>query len=242
MVSEGMEHPRITEENPFDLGVTTWAMLRRRCQRRRYRNREVIFHAGEAADYAVIVEHGLVFEQSLAASGTPATVGAYFPNDVAGSESLIDHGSHRHLTAMAVGDTYCLLLNPEVAREFTEVHHQIQRWVTRELLEDRARLQRQLSDAFHVRAEIRVARTLADLVSRLHRRGRPLVLPLTHDDIAGLTGVTRPTASTILSELGKDGIVRTNRGSIAVEAPHRLLTWRQEGGAPGSPPAPWYAA
>jgi CRP/FNR family cyclic AMP-dependent transcriptional regulator len=60
----------------------------------------------------------------------------------------------------------------------------------------------------------RLARRLLE-VGRLFAGERlPVVLPLTQDEVAQLTGTTRPTANQVLKRLAADGIVRLVRGRV----------------------------
>jgi len=51
------------------------------------------------------------------------------------------------------------------------------------------------------------------------------ILQMTHEEIGDVTGITRATVSKILSDLRKEGIVKTGRNSITIESPAKLLKY-----------------
>jgi CRP-like cAMP-binding protein len=57
---------------------------------------------------------------------------------------------------------------------------------------------------------------LLDLAERSADGEGPVTVPLTQDDLAGLTGATRKTANEVLGELEGRGLVRAGRGRVTV--------------------------
>ncbi len=52
--------------------------------------------------------------------------------------------------------------------------------------------------------------------------GLLLQVPLTRDDLAGMAGTTTESASRVMSQLQKDGLIRSGRGWVAVTDRERL--------------------
>ena len=45
-------------------------------------------------------------------------------------------------------------------------------------------------------------------------RARPVIVPITQDDLAGMAGTTRPTTNQVLQRLADEGVLALGRGRI----------------------------
>ncbi len=73
--------------------------------------------------------------------------------------------------------------------------------------------------------EGRIANTLlilGDKFGSRHKVGLLIQVPLSRDDLAGMTGTTTETASRVMSAFRKDGLIRTGRGWVALTDLERL--------------------
>ena len=71
-------------------------------------------------------------------------------------------------------------------------------------------------------AEARLIRRVHDTV-RLYDDGqRPVILPVTQEELATMAGTTRPTANRALRQLERAGMVALGRGKIEVHYPEEI--------------------
>jgi CRP-like cAMP-binding protein len=73
--------------------------------------------------------------------------------------------------------------------------------------------------------EQRIAFTLLKLAEKLGERnemGLLIQIPLSRDDLAMMVGTTTESASRVMSQLQKDGLIRSGRQWVAITDPERL--------------------
>jgi CRP-like cAMP-binding protein len=191
-------------------------------RKRRFARREVVWHEGDRADTIHVIRAGRIAVQMLTALGETATIAVVGAGEAAG---LIDgHTTDPyHATgAVALEPTESLAIRVDDLRVLRRRIPSVDEAVVR-LLADRTRdLATQLVDALYVSAEARVLRRLSAL-TRLYDRGdAEVVIPLTQEDLAGLAGVTRPTANRVLKKEEMRGTLRLSRGAITVIDQARL--------------------
>lgn len=134
-----------------------------------------------------------------------------------GEMSLVD-AEPRSADVIAVTDCEVLALN---ARDLSAAI-QIQPKLALTLIATLSRRVRELIGrlegmAFHG-ASHRVMRVLLNVATASYKsRGVPVVEGLTHYEVATLAGTSRETASRVISQLGKDGIVGTKGRRVVVD-------------------------
>jgi CRP/FNR family transcriptional regulator len=83
----------------------------------------------------------------------------------------------------------------------------------------RRRMEKKLSDITAKDVASRVCELLHEISTssaEAHPSARELLVPLTHQDVAGLIGAARPTTTTVLNDLERRGIIELGRGWIRV--------------------------
>jgi CRP/FNR family cyclic AMP-dependent transcriptional regulator len=148
---------------------------------------------GESTDGPWVVESGALRESIVTPEGRELTLRILGPGDLVGEPD----GSPPATTARAIRPTNLRLVSATMASA---------------LLAERARHATELAaDLAWTDVSLRLERRLADLAARF---GSPtddgvlIVLPLTHDDLASLTGATRETVSRTLHRLTERGVIR----------------------------------
>lgn len=170
----------------------------------------VLYEEGTVAPSVYTVRSGLIKLQVDLPNGGPRIVRLLRPGDVAGMETLI--GERYHHTAIAMRDTDVCRIPREMVmqldRTSSDVHQALmQRW------------QRSVDQADHFivalstgPAEGRMARLLITLgCTDDHAETLP-----SREDMGALLGITTETASRIMAEFKRRGLVRPNRGSELV--------------------------
>ncbi len=185
---------------------------------------ETIFHAGDPATRLYVVADGKVklMRHTLGGQGVLLdilTLGEFF-----GSLATLGDAEYAD-TAQA--QTACCVLGI-AAQDFQTVLHRYPPVALKVLETVSARLKsahetiRQLSA---LPVESRIASALLTLA---HKVGEPqgkavlIQMPLSRQDLAAMTGATHETVSRVMSQLKKDGVIRTGRQWVAIADSERL--------------------
>lgn len=183
--------------------------LTRGMRTRRFKADEVLYHRGDTATYASVVQEGLVKAMLFDDDGRVALVALHGPGELFGELALFTDAP-REATVIAVVPTTVIQLTREaywriVGRDpkacgpmFAHLGRTIQRLEAR--YEDLV-----FQD---------VPRRLAKYLLELDRQGAQL--PITQDDLAAAIGSTRVTVNKLLSDLERRGLVTVDRRRIEV--------------------------
>ncbi len=194
----------------------------RTMRRRTYARGEVLFHAGDPGDTLHLVAEGRVAIRISTELGDTATLSVLGPGESFGELALLNPGSVRTATAVALDDTATWTLHRNQFEMLRASAPTVDRFLS-ELLATRVqRLTSLLIEALYVPAEQRVARRVRDLAEAYGGVHTGTVVRCTQDDIASLAGVSRPTANLVLGELAQAGALILGRGRIEVRDPAAL--------------------
>lgn len=176
---------------------------------------ELLYTAGEPADYLYVLAAGQAKIFQSASSGQETIVDILAPGDLFGGLSILGRPSYTE-TAQALVTTCALRMDTRAFREVLLEHPQ----VALRLLENvTALLGAARSDVSqHAAAPViqRVATTLLRLADKFGQNGANgdgtlIQLPLSRSDLAGMTGSTPESVSRVMSQLRKDGIIDSGR-------------------------------
>lgn len=178
----------------------------------------VIQHAGDPAERLSIVAAGMVRLVRPTPDGQDVLLEIRHPGDFFGSLAMLgDTVFAEDVTA----HTFCCILHAS-AEDFRRLleRYPSAAMATLSFVAGRLRDAHETIEQLSARpVEQRIARTLVKLVNRTGRRRGVDVLidmPLSRQDLADMTGTTVETASRVVSELRRDGVVASGRGWIAV--------------------------
>lgn len=191
--------------------------------RRRYPTGSTIVFEGDAGDHLHLIAKGRVAVRVATPLGDTATLNVLRAGQSFGEQALLDEGSARSASVVALSPVETLLLHRAEFAELRRAHRAMDDVLIALLTAQVRNLSKQVLEAHYVPAEQRVARRLSDLVPAF-REGdeRPVVIDLTQDDIASLAGTTRSTANRALKALAEDGTIALARGRVVVADPGRL--------------------
>lgn len=185
---------------------------------RRWSRREILFHEGGASDLVLVVLTGRFKVSSHTAGGVEAVLAVRGPGTLVGELGVID-GSPRSATVQALDDLTALTLAPDRFEAY------LQRWPRVSLLLLRMVTSR-LRDADRKRVEFgaldagrRVASRLVELAEKFGRTADGEVrldLPVSQDELASWTGVSRAAVNKALSLLRARGWISTGRMNITL--------------------------
>jgi len=170
----------------------------------------VLYKEGMAAPSVYTLRSGLIKLKVDLPNGGQRIVRLLRPGDVAGMETLV--GDRYHHTAVALQDTDVCRIPREVVMQLDQTNPGVHQALLK-------RLQRSVDQADHFivalstgPAEARMARLLITLgCSGDH----PETMP-SREDMGALLGITTETASRIMAEFKRRGLVHADRGSDVV--------------------------
>ena len=181
-------------------------------RRRTFSRNEVVFHRDDPGDSMHLVAKGRFALQIMTPLGDTATIGIRGPGDSFGELALVGEDARRTATVVALeqAETFAVY-----RREFDGLRsrHPAVDGVLFAFLTGELRRQNELLlEALYLPVEQRLLRRLVD-VSRLYDGD---VVPLTQEQLAELTGTTRPTVNRVLQEEQARGSLRLERGRTVI--------------------------
>lgn len=189
-----------------------------------YKGKEAIFHQGDDASMLYLLEDGHVSVKMDLGTGDSLSMQILGPGAFFGEVGVLSEPPTRHVTIRAT-DAVTVVKIPR--DRFDEFRHQYP-VLNDTLLSSMGRtirlLYAQLAELSSENVEIRLLRRLLD-VAEIFGRGPAsagMSMPLTQQDVADLVGTSRPTASTLLQEAQRRGLVKLERGKITIVDAEKL--------------------
>jgi CRP/FNR family cyclic AMP-dependent transcriptional regulator len=185
-------------------------------RRRTFAKNEVVFHRGDPADSLQLISKGRFSVQIATPLGDIATLSVRGPGDTFGELALLGRESTRSATVSAIepSETYSVYRGDfeRLRREYPSVDDVL----IGILAEHLRRLSEQLIEAHYVPANRRVLRRVCEMAELYGGSSKPVVVPLTQEDIAGLAGTSRATVNRVLREEERRGTVELRRSKTVV--------------------------
>lgn len=190
---------------------------------RKFADREVIFHSGDAPDHIYQIASGVVALCNYAVDGQEITLANFQPGDWFGDTGIMD-GRARINSALAVGEAELLALSRADFNKLCDRHPQIQRAFSIMQANHIRMLLNLLVDASLLRLPGRVVRTVQRLlVSQGKRDADDLqYIECSHEELARYVAASRQSTSIELKKLEQAGILRSAYGKIYVIDPLAL--------------------
>ncbi len=185
---------------------------------------QTILHSGDPAERLCVIAAGKVKLVRHSLTGKDVLLDILTPGEFFGSLAVLGDETYPD-TAQAQTDVCVLGIDSDAFRSVLEKHPAVALRVL-DVMAGRLRsaheMVRQLS-AYPV--EQRIAYTLLKLAEKLGKPGEVGLLievPLSRDELAEMTGATTETASRVISQFQKDGLIRAGRQWVAIADPQRL--------------------
>lgn len=183
-----------------------------------YSPEETICFAGDPAEHLFVVADGRVKLMHHSLSGKNVLLDMLTPGEFFGSLSTLGDDVYPD-TAQAQTQTCVLVINANDFRQILEKHPKTALKVV-DIMAARLRTAhervRQLSA---LSTEGRIANLLLILSKKFGISsdvGLLIQSPLTRDDLAAMTGTTTETASRVMSQFQKDGLIQTGRKWVSI--------------------------
>jgi CRP-like cAMP-binding protein len=181
----------------------------------------VLVRPAEPAAALYLLKRGRVRLYRLDAQGRPLTMALLGDGNVFGASEHISLGCDDMYAETMEESLLCAMQRPDVERLLREHPEVGMRLIT--LLSNRVReLEALVASLAHEDVRRRLLRTLVHLADDFGVAGGGMTrisVPLTHEDLASMVASTRETVTATLARLGREGLVRTGRRTLAIDAP-----------------------
>ncbi len=198
---------------------------------------EFVFRPGDACDRLYLLHHGRVKTYVFSAQGQEKIMHIFHPGDAFGG--LLLGTTYGELPwAQAMDDVVVSSMDEVAFKRFMQTFPDLCMSMFRYMAIHHAADMRRLESFIHTRASHRLVLTLLDLGDRLgHGEAEEFELDpcYTHEDLANMIGVVRSTASALISQLRRAGVL-SGRGHCLIvhrRAAERFLledeAWAEDG-------------
>lgn len=170
---------------------------------------------GETANYWYGVRDGLVKMSAITAEGKPMSFIGLATGGWFGEGTLLKK-EHRKYDIVALRDTRLDLVPASVFHWLVETSPPFAKWVMLQLNERLGQFIALLSSDRLRSSDVRIARTLGWLFNPYLYPGMPLDIPITQEEIAHLSGASRPRANAALHRLAEQGLLRVGYRHVVV--------------------------
>jgi CRP/FNR family transcriptional regulator len=207
-----------------DLAPRELEMAAQAFQERSFAKSQVIFHDDATGQYMYVVKSGRVKVSRWLPSGREVILAFHGTGEYFGEMSLID-GKTLPATVTSMAPTTILSLH---RARFLELMGQqsFSLALLRELCGRFRDAWRQIEVLTHHHAEARLRMALHQMCANkgtATAEGTRIEVPLTHRELASMSGVSRETVTRVLGQLGERGLVRMDGRRIVVPDPSLLL-------------------
>lgn len=189
-----------------------------------YKAKESIFHQGDDASMLYLLEDGHVAVKMDLATGDSLSMQVLGPGAFFGEVGIISEPATRHISIRAVDPVTCVKIPRDAFHEFRRTHPVINDTLLGALGKTIRLLYAQLAEASSENVETRLLRRLLEVAETFGRgpASAGTIVPLTQQDVADLVGTSRPTASTLLQDAQRKGLVKLDRGKITIVDPKKF--------------------
>jgi len=210
--------------------------LNRRALVRKFKKKTVIYAPAESGQTVLVLATGRVKVYDLTLEGRETILAFVEPGELFGELAALD-GQPRREFAEAVEDSEVLAIPGEDFMALLESRADLALSVTKLIGLRRQRIETRLRSILFLPSRPRLIRVLVELLeSHGERSGSRWVIrfPLSHQDFAGLIGVSRETVTLTLGQLQAEGLIEIERRRVVLLDLERL---RREVEQPAGPPA-----
>ncbi len=200
------------------------AIVAARFREREYVKHEIVFLEEDTGSYMYIVQEGRVKVSRLLPNGKEMILAFHEAGEFFGEMSLIDGGTSP-ATVTSVIPSRILTVTRDNFNELIE-HPSINRGVLKMLCERCRDVWGQIEVLTFHNADARIRTALYHLCRQKGiqtANGVKINLRLTHKELADITGISRETATRVLSSMQSSGIVSMDRKQFFIADPESLV-------------------
>lgn len=193
-------------------------------RRRGYRRGQVIFYQGDEGNTLFVLEAGRVKVEVDAESGQRALVAILGPGDCFGELALID-GEPRSATVEALEPVEALVLTRSDFMDIVRSNPAAMESLLITLTRRMRHITQVVADLTFLDLEGRLAKKLLELAEAHGREAGGAIeieLPVTQDDLAAMTGASRPSVNRLLGWYEDQGAIERRGRRIVIKDAERL--------------------
>jgi CRP-like cAMP-binding protein len=202
----------LLESLPPDVRATVLDSARHR----HFTRGEVVFHEGDPGDSLHLIESGTFAVQVSTPAGDRATLNVLAPGEFFGELALLRESRRRTATVLALAPAQTLAIAGTAFAQLRESQPAVERLVVAALVQRVDELGTRLLESLYVGVDRRVYRRLVELADVYSGTDGDLVIPLSQDDLATMTGASRPTVNQVLQKLVARDMISLGRRQITI--------------------------
>lgn len=195
-----------------------------------YEPGQTIIFAGDSAEHLYVVADGSVKLMQHSLTGQDVMLDVLTPGDFFGSLSILGEVEY---STTAVAQTACCVISIG-ADEFRKILHEYPPVALRviDIIAERLSAAQEMIRQLSVHSvEQRIAYVLLKLAEKLGQEkefGLLIQLPLGRSDLAEMVGTTTETASRVMSQFQKEGLISSGRRWVAITNREGLMAYRED--------------
>lgn len=204
------------QDEPFfrDISPGVVARFEAFVYHREYETRQIVFFPDDPCDFVYWVRSGRIRLTRVAADHRELTFHHLAAGDILGEEGLVDR-PRRENYAEAMEPTLLCLMRVDDYRRFMQEEAELACKVAMALARRVIETESVLAETVFQPVRSRVASGLLRLARRERKPG-PVVLRITHQELANLVGSTRETTTLVLHTLRSEGLIAVGNRRITV--------------------------
>lgn len=192
--------------------------LELRCRVRKFAPKSPIYLPADAADAVLVLGSGRVKICSFTFDGKQSILTFIEPGEIFGELAILD-ADQREEYAEAVESSTIILIPAEEVHRLVQEFPDVSLGVTKLIGLRRKRVERRLKYLLFHSNRDRLAHLLLELAEQYGTTtddGIALRIKLSHQELANIIGSTRETATLMLGELEREGLLKRGRRKIVV--------------------------
>ncbi|MFB6355853.1 MAG: Crp/Fnr family transcriptional regulator [bacterium] len=183
-----------------------------------------IYFPGDPSDMIYILKKGRVKISRETPDGKRITLAFLEPGEIFG-ELAVAGEEERTTMAEATEDSLICAAPKDKFMDFLSDNPELALEVSKVIGDRRRKIESKIENLIFKDARGRLAQILRELFNEHSDNGEQEATPeisFSHQDIADLTGLTRPTTTNLLNEFEEQGIIELNRRKIILHNPVKL--------------------
>ena len=193
---------------------------------------EFFFFQGDPADYGYILTSGRAKLTQVNATGQQVNLRTIHEWEMFGALGAVRENAIYPASAQALEHSTALALKSDYFHEFVQARPYISFGLMQLMTGYIQEMQQRYRELATEKVERRLARTLLRLTAQMGVKNADGVIELafTRQELAEMSGTTLFSASRVLSEWEKRGLVESGRERVLIRNPHGLVELAEESG------------
>ncbi len=184
---------------------------------RRFQKRHTIFLEGEKGNYVVLIVSGIVKISRSSSDGRIKTLALLRPKDFFGEMALFLPGRERSATAEAMTECRVITIDQNDFEKLLKENPGISLRIIQTLAHRLLAANRQIKTLALGDSHSKLADLLIVLKDEFPQpSGAPPTIPLTHQELADLAGLSRETTTRLLNTFEHEGVVKLKSRQVAL--------------------------